>query len=67
MRTFQEYLDKKRHEINSHIKLIVEDKISDPDVILTLLNLTFRISHHTSTDNLYINAHNHYNSKLYIL
>ncbi|MFZ3168606.1 MAG: polyprenyl synthetase family protein [Candidatus Methanoperedens sp.] len=36
-RTFQEYLDKKRQEINSHIKLIVEDKISDPDVILALL------------------------------
>lgn len=37
MRTFQEYLDKKRQEINSHMKLIVENKISDPDVVLTLL------------------------------
>ncbi|NJD78159.1 MAG: polyprenyl synthetase [Candidatus Methanoperedens sp.] len=38
MRTFQEYLDKKRQEINRHIKLITKDKISDPDVTPALLN-----------------------------
>ncbi len=37
MRTFQEYLDKKRQEINSRIKLITQGKISDPDVIMALL------------------------------
>lgn len=38
MRTFQEYLNKKRQEINRHIKLITKDKISDPDVVMALLN-----------------------------
>lgn len=37
MRTFQEYLDKIRPEVNAHIKFIAEDKISDPDIIPVLL------------------------------